>query len=83
MEYETHLASSSSNSETSVTEANSYLLNHVTLLDPNGSPRRLLPSVTELIKTVNNSLRLGQLLCRCREPDFLLAIINRQVILFN
>ena len=75
--YENHLASSSSN--TKVTEANSYLLNHVTLLDPHGPPRKMLPSVIDLIRTVNTSLHLGQLLCQCREPDFLLDIINQQV----
>ena len=32
----------------------------------------------DLIKTVNR-LKLGQLLCRCRSPDFLLDIIRRQV----
>ena len=72
MTYENHLASSSSN--TRVTEANSYLLNHVTLLDPNGPPRRLLPPVIDLVKTVNTSLHLGQLLCQCIDLHVLLDI---------
>lgn len=45
-----------------------------------GPARRLIPSVIDLVKTVNRSLRLGQLLCQCREPDFLLSIIQRQVV---
>ena len=34
--------------------------------------------MTELIKTVSRTLKLGQLLCRCRSPDFLLKIIKKQ-----
>ena len=49
------------------------------LLDPKGPARQLPSSALELIKTVNASLRLGQLLCQCREPDFLLEIIQQQV----
>ena len=43
-----------------------------------GPARKLPSSVIELIKTVNRTLKLGQLLCRCRSPDFLLSIIKRQ-----
>ena len=45
---------------------------------PRGPARKFPQSVIELIKTVNRSLKLGQLLCRCRAPDFLLSIIKRQ-----
>ncbi|XP_019853906.1 PREDICTED: integrator complex subunit 1-like [Amphimedon queenslandica] len=76
--YENHLAVSSSSTETEVTESNSYLLNQVMLLDPRGPARKLPSSALELIKTVNGSLRLGQLLCQCRQPDFLLEIIQQQ-----
>lgn len=31
------------------------------------------------MKSLNQSLRLGHLLCRSRHPDFLLNIIQRQV----
>ena len=79
MTYENHLAVSSSSTETEVTESNSYLLNQVMLLDPRGPARKLPSSALELIKTVNSSLRLGQLLCQCRQPDFLLEIIQQQV----
>ncbi len=43
-----------------------------------GPSRKLPSSVVELIKTVNRTLRLGQLLCHCRSPDFLLSVIKRQ-----
>ena len=32
----------------------------------------------ELIRAVNRTLKLGQLLCRCRSPDFLLDVIKKQ-----
>ena len=43
-----------------------------------GPARKLPSSVIELVKTVNRTLKLGQLLCRCRSPDFLLSVIKRQ-----
>ena len=43
-----------------------------------GRARRIPPSVIDLIKTVNHTLKLGQLLCKCRSPDFLLDVIKRQ-----
>lgn len=50
----------------------------IIIIFPRGPVRRLPGTVIELIKTVNR-LKLGQLLCRCRSPDFLLDIIRRQV----
>lgn len=44
-----------------------------------GPPRRPPPQVQEQVKSLNQSLRLGHLLCRSRSPDFLLNIIQRQV----
>ncbi|PKU34118.1 hypothetical protein llap_15580 [Limosa lapponica baueri] len=43
-----------------------------------GPPRRPPPHVLEQVKSLNQSLRLGHLLCRSRHPDFLLNIIQRQ-----
>ena len=77
LKYENYLAVTSA--ETKVTETTSYLLNQVTQLDPKGPVRRIPSSAIDLIKTVNNTLKLGQLLCQCREPDFLLEIIQQQV----
>lgn len=48
-----------------------------------GPPRRPPPHVLEQVKSLNQSLRLGHLLCRSRHPDFLLNIIQRQVGSFN
>lgn len=44
-----------------------------------GPPRRPPPLIQEQVKSLNQSLRLGHLLCRSRNPDFLLNIIQRQV----
>lgn len=79
LKYENYLALSSSTSETVITESTSYLLNHVTRLYPQGPVRKIPSSAIDLIKSVNSSLRLGKLLCQCREPDFLLEIIHEQV----
>lgn len=44
-----------------------------------GPPRRPPPHILDQVKGLNQSLRLGHLLCRSRNPDFLLNIIQRQV----
>uniref|UniRef100_A0A3B3ZVG2 Uncharacterized protein n=1 Tax=Periophthalmus magnuspinnatus TaxID=409849 RepID=A0A3B3ZVG2_9GOBI len=73
--FESHLAAAST--KQTITENNSLLLSQLTSLDP-GPPRRPPPQVQEQVKTLNQSLRLGHLLCRSRSPDFLLNIIQRQ-----
>ena len=45
-----------------------------------GPARRPLQNVIDQLKTTNKTLKLGQMLCRSRSPDFLLEIIQRQVI---
>lgn len=44
-----------------------------------GPIRRIPPAVVDLVKNANRSLKLGQLLCACRSPDFLLEIVQHQV----
>ncbi|EDO38544.1 predicted protein, partial [Nematostella vectensis] len=44
----------------------------------NGPARRPPQAVLDQLKTINKSLKLGQMLCRSRSPDFLLDIIQRQ-----
>ena len=44
-----------------------------------GCARPVPASVIELVKAANRSLKLGQLLCQCRSPDFLLEVIEKQV----
>uniref|UniRef100_A0A3P8TH16 Integrator complex subunit 1 n=1 Tax=Amphiprion percula TaxID=161767 RepID=A0A3P8TH16_AMPPE len=64
--FESHLAAAST--KQTITESNSLLLSQ------NYFRIEFHPSV----KTLNQSLRLGHLLCRSRNPDFLLNIIQRQ-----
>ncbi|KAL2100778.1 hypothetical protein ACEWY4_002539 [Coilia grayii] len=74
--FESHLAAAST--KQTITETNSLLLSQLTSLDPQGPPRRPPPHILEQVKSLNQSLRLGHLLCRSRNPDFLLNIIQRQ-----
>lgn len=74
--FESHLAAAST--KQTITENNSLLLSQLTSLDPQGPPRRPPPQIQEQVKSLNQSLRLGHLLCRSRSPDFLLNIIQRQ-----
>ncbi|XP_059835761.1 integrator complex subunit 1 [Hypanus sabinus] len=74
--FESHLAAAST--KQTITESNSLLLSQLTSLEPQGPPRRPPPHVLEQLKSLNQSLRLGHLLCRSRHPDFLLNIIQRQ-----
>jgi len=45
-----------------------------------GPARRLPQNVIDQLRGTNKTLKLGQMLCRSRSPDFLLEIIQRQVI---
>uniref|UniRef100_A0A8C1WSC8 Integrator complex subunit 1 n=1 Tax=Cyprinus carpio TaxID=7962 RepID=A0A8C1WSC8_CYPCA len=74
--FESHLAAAST--KQTITENNSLLLSQLTCLEPKGPPRRPPPHVLDQLKSLNQSLRLGHLLCRSRNPDFLLNIIQRQ-----
>ncbi|KAM4697768.1 integrator complex subunit 1 [Rhinophrynus dorsalis] len=74
--FESHLAAAST--KQTITESSSLLLSQLTSLDPQGPPRRPPPHAIEQVKSLNQSLRLGHLLCRSRNPDFLLNIIQRQ-----
>ncbi|XP_006737241.1 integrator complex subunit 1 isoform X4 [Leptonychotes weddellii] len=74
--FEGHLAAAST--KQTITESSSLLLSQLTSLDPQGPPRRPPPHILDQVKGLNQSLRLGHLLCRSRSPDFLLNIIQRQ-----
>ncbi|KAM9210267.1 integrator complex subunit 1 isoform 4-T5 [Dugong dugon] len=74
--FEGHLAAAST--KQTITESSSLLLSQLTSLDPQGPPRRPPAHILEQVKALNQSLRLGHLLCRSRSPDFLLNIIQRQ-----
>ena len=45
-----------------------------------GPARRPPQTVIDHLKATNKTLKLGQMLCRSRSPDFLLEIIQRQVL---
>ncbi|XP_037669957.1 integrator complex subunit 1 isoform X2 [Choloepus didactylus] len=74
--FEGHLAAAST--KQTITESSSLLVSQLTGLDPRGPPRRPPPHILDQVKGLNQSLRLGHLLCRSRSPDFLLNIIQRQ-----
>ncbi|KAI8492608.1 Integrator complex subunit 1 [Branchiostoma belcheri] len=57
---------------------NSLLISQLISMDPSGVARRPPPSILQQLRSLNKSLKLGHLLCRCRNPDFLLDIIQRQ-----
>ncbi|XP_022317209.2 integrator complex subunit 1-like [Crassostrea virginica] len=76
LEFESHLAAATS--KVTITEANSLLISQLTTMDPNGIARNPPPAITEQLKLLNDNLRIGQMLCRSRQPDFLLDIIQRQ-----
>ncbi|XP_070581337.1 integrator complex subunit 1-like isoform X2 [Ptychodera flava] len=76
LEFESHLAAASTRMH--IDESTSLLLAQLTRMDPHGVARRLPSQVMEQLKTLNQSLKIGHLLCRSRSPDFLLDIIQRQ-----
>ncbi|RUS89929.1 hypothetical protein EGW08_002281 [Elysia chlorotica] len=76
LEFETHLAAATS--KMTITESTSLLIGQLNHNDPHGPARFPPAEVIEQIKSLNGSLKLGQMLCRSRSPDFLLHIINRQ-----
>ncbi|KAG1699623.1 Integrator complex subunit 1 [Nymphon striatum] len=77
IQFESHLAAASTNA--TITEETSLLLSQLTTLDPQGIAREPPSYIFEQLKELNSKLKLGHLLCRSREPDFLLDIIQRQV----
>nr|XP_058960995.1 integrator complex subunit 1-like isoform X3 [Pocillopora verrucosa] len=74
--FESHLAAATT--KVAITESNSLLLSQLISMDPVGPARRPPQSVIDQLKATNKSLKLGQMLCRSRSPDFLLEIIQRQ-----
>lgn len=76
LEFEMHLAAATS--KIVINEQTSLLLPQVVLMNPYGVPRRIQPHHLEQCQMLNNTLKLGHLLCRSRNPDLLLDIIQRQ-----
>lgn len=79
IEFESHLAAASTKGTKAViTEANSLLLHQLTAMDPFLPAREPPPAILEQLASLNTTHRLGHLLCRSRQPDFLLSLIQRQ-----
>lgn len=49
-------------------------------LHPDGPPRQPPIIFIDRLKLLNETYGLGKMLCHSREPDFLLSIIQSQVI---
>ncbi|KAF2347066.1 protein of unknown function DUF3677, partial [Trinorchestia longiramus] len=62
----------------SITEQNSLLVSQTMSMDYHGAARKPPPAIMEQLKSLNSTHRIGHLLCRSRNPDFLLDIITRQ-----
>nr|CAI5827213.1 unnamed protein product [Callosobruchus analis] len=76
LEFETHLAAASTKMQ--ITEHTSLLLSQLMELNPTGEVRRPPQTILDQLQTLNDTHRLGHLLCRSRRPDFLLDIMSRQ-----
>ncbi|KAL8588066.1 hypothetical protein ACOMHN_012104 [Nucella lapillus] len=72
LEFENHLAGET------ITQATSHLLPQLMTLDPFGIAREPPGPILEMFRQYNVSYKIGQTLCRSRDPDFLLDIIERQ-----
>ena len=60
------------------TEANSQLIGQVMRFEPSGVARRPPADTVQTIRKLNAEYKLGQLLCKSRQPDYLLGLIKRQ-----
>ena len=75
--YENHLSQACKGQP--VSEATSLLLNSVAHRDEHGPARRPPKEILDRLQSSCRRLKLGNRLCRSRDPDFLLDIINIQV----
>ncbi len=63
---------------TVINEVNSQLIGQVMKFDPCASVRQPSADTLQNLRKLNAEYKLGQLLCRSREPDYLLMLIKRQ-----
>ncbi|XP_030383535.1 integrator complex subunit 1 [Scaptodrosophila lebanonensis] len=77
LQFETYLAAQTS-PHAIITEENAILITQLMLMDPMGTPRKVPSLVLDQLKFLNQTYKLGHLFCRCRKPDLLLDIIQRQ-----
>ncbi|KAK7506750.1 hypothetical protein BaRGS_00002225 [Batillaria attramentaria] len=76
LEFESHLAAATS--KVTITQQNSLLLDQLTSMDPTALARCPPQKVLDQLELLNSQMKIGQMLCRSRNPDFLLDIIQRQ-----
>ena len=76
LDFEMHLAAATN--KATITESNSLLLAQLITMDPNGNLRRPPPLFLDQLQQANQHYKIGHLLCRSRNPDFLLDILQRQ-----
>jgi integrator complex subunit 1 len=75
LDFESQLAAATSNA--TITESNSLLLSQLITMQPRGPLRKPTQDFLDMLKNANQNFRIGHLLCKSREPDFLLDILQR------
>jgi len=75
--FESHLAAATSQQH-KITESTSLLLTQLISTDLKGPLRKPPQNVMTQLQQVNQMYKIGHLLCRSRNPEFLLDILNRQ-----
>nr|XP_039270920.1 integrator complex subunit 1-like [Styela clava] len=75
IEFESHLAAATTH--LAVTEETSLLLSQLIAMDTKGPPRRPPEHILNKTRLICSQIQVGAGLCRSRNPDFLLYIINR------
>ena len=76
LQFEIHLAAATN--KATITESNSLLLAQLITNNPEGELRRPPQAVLDQLAQANQHYKIGHLLCRSRNPDFLLDILQRQ-----
>ena len=76
LDFEIQLAAATN--KATITEATSLLLAQLINMDPMGPFRKPPQQFLDQLQQSNQHFRLGHLLCRSRQPDFLLDILQRQ-----
>ena len=76
LDFETQLAAATN--KATITESTSLLLAQLITMDPAGPLRKPRQEFLDALQNANQRFRIGHLLCRSRNPDFLLDILQRQ-----
>ena len=76
LDFETQLAAATN--KATITESTSLLLAQLITMDPAGPLRKPRQEFLDSLQNSNQRFRIGHLLCRSRNPDFLLDILQRQ-----